>query len=230
MNWQQIIDFWLNQTHTNTSNVSAANQELYLNLAYIDTIDELIKLKVAFLFDEWVTSTVIWQNEYLIEKLWVSPDALNIKTIRNIYIKYSSTDTYHTPADRVNPNVLEYHPDWYADNQPKSEPFFYIADNSFFIFPKPTEAVTGGIEIFVIHDAPAIDSTTTQDNIEVPLSYHKAISYKMREYILDSQGKTNEAEVAAAKWQKEITKVNGVTKPRTSINLQKTMSKLNSFR
>tara|TARA_R110000744_G_scaffold307110_2_gene415317 strand:+ start:3611 stop:3769 length:159 start_codon:yes stop_codon:yes gene_type:complete len=52
----------------------------------------------------------------------------------------------------------------------------------------------------------------------------------MREYILDSQGKTNEAEVAAAKWQKEITKVNGVTKPRTSINLQKTMSKLNSFR
>ncbi len=230
MNWQQIIDFWFDQTHTNKNDVSTDNQNLYLNLAYIDTIDELIKLKVAFLFDEWVTNVVNWQNEYLIEKLWIAPDALNIKTIRKIFIKYSSDDAYHTPADRVNPSILEHHPDWYADNQPKTDPFFYIADNSFFIFPKPTEAVTWGIEIFVIHDAPEIDNTTTQDNIQVPLSYHKAISYKMREYIFNSQGKTNDAEVAAGKWKQEITKVNWVTKPRTSINLQKTRSKLNSFR
>lgn len=230
MNWQQIIDFWFDQTHTNKANVSIDNQRLYLNLAYIDTIDELIKLKVAFLFDEWVTDTVANQNEYLITKLWLEPDALNIKTIRKIFIKYSSTDTYHTPAERVNPSILEYHPDWYKENQPKTEPFFYIADNSFFIFPEPKEPVEWWIEIYVIHDAPQIDETTTEDNIEVPLSYHKAISYKIREYIFSSQWKENEAQLANNKWKQEIIKVNWVTKPRTSINLQKTRTKLNSFR
>jgi hypothetical protein len=31
---------------------------------------------------------------------------------------------------------------WYKDKQSKSDPFYTISDNSFFIFPAPDEAVT----------------------------------------------------------------------------------------
>jgi hypothetical protein len=59
--------------------------------------------------------------------------------IKGLSIKY---DTEFIKAKPETFGNLDKDLTWYETNQPKSEPFYIVSDNSFFVYPKPTEAVT----------------------------------------------------------------------------------------
>ena len=231
MNWQQIIDRSLRLSHTNVANYTTEQAVEDLNLVYQDLVDRIVCIsKWDYFWDTWVTDTVINQSEYLAEKLGIAPDDLDIKKINKVFIKYSSTDTEFTRALYQNPWVLQEHPDYYKTNWSKTSPFFYIQDNSFFIYPAPTEALTWGIEIFVIHKPADIDETTTEENIEIPAQFHKIMADGLKMYIYQSQWKLNEAQVAEQDYEKGIANMVAFIKQRYNQPKKKTISDLNSFR
>ncbi len=126
--------------------------------------------------------------------------------------------------------MLLEHPDYYKDNQSKTTPFFYIQDESFFVYPAPTEAVIWGIEIFVIHKPADIDNTTTETNIEIPAQFHKLISDWLKMYVYQSQGKLNEAQIAEQEYENWIDKMTSFIKQRYNQPLKKTKTNLASYR
>lgn len=231
MNWQQIIDRALRMSHTNSSNYTITQSVEDLNLVYQDVVDRIVSVtKEDKFWDIWVTNTVIWQSEYEAKRLWIEPDDLDIKKINKVFIKYSENDEFHTLAEYVSPTILDKHPDYYKTKQSKTEPFFYIQDESFFIYPAPTEVVTGWIEIFVIHKPADIDESTTEDNIEVPEQFHKVIADGLKMYIYQSQGKLNEAQVAEQDYEKWIANMVAFLKQRYNQKRRKTQSNLNTYR
>jgi len=61
--------------------------------------------------------------------------------IKELYIKYSDTGDF-VKVRSISESSLENTPDYYKINQSEQTPFFYIADNSIFIFPEPKNNVT----------------------------------------------------------------------------------------
>lgn len=231
MNWQQIIDRALRMSHTNVANYNIAQSNEDLNLVYQDLVDRIVSItKWDYFWDIGTSQAVSWQSEYVAEKLGIEPDALDIKKINKVFIKYSADQEYYTQAKYQNPWKLEEHPDYYKDKQSKTEPFFYIQDESFFIYPAPTENVTDWIQIYVIHKPADIDNTSTEDNIEIPAQFHKVIADWLKMYIYQSQGKLNEAQIAEQDYEKWIANMVAFIKQRYNQPIKKTQSNLNTYR
>ena len=231
MDTQAIVDRARRNCHTDSTNYTDAQALEDLNLVYQELVDEIVvNTKGDFFWDKWVTNTVLNQSEYIVEKLWIDPDDLDIKKINKVFIKYSDTDTQFTTVTYQNPGVLIEHPDYYKTNQPKSNPFFYIQDTSIFVYPAPDESITDWLEIFVIHKPADLTLATTEDNIEIPTQFHKLISEWLRPYIFEAARKTNEAMIAQQSYEKGILKMADFMKQRYNQPLKKTFSNVNQFR
>lgn len=230
MNWAQILTRALKQTHTNPVDYTTA--DIDMDIRYQELIDEVVSVwKEDHFWDIWTTDTVIGQNEYIAEKLGISPDDLDIKKVNKVFIKYSSTDQYFTKARYIAPSSLDEHPEYYSINQPVTDPFFYIQDNSIFIYPAPSAIVTGWLELFVIHKPEAIDTTTLEVDIELPIQFHKLISDWLRIDIYLWQGKENEAQAAQTKYNNGIRDMVKFMKQRYNQPIKRTFkNNLNSYR
>ncbi len=232
MNVQDIVNRARRLCHTNDNNYddTAAMQDL--NLVYQELVDEIVvNSKGDFFWDKWETDTDVNQSEYVVEKLWIAPDDLDIKKINKVFIKYTDTQKYWTRVRYQNPTALKKHPDYYKVNQSKSDPFFYIQDTSIFIYPTPDEVITGGLEIFVIHKPAELTISSTEDDIEIPTQFHKLISDWLRPYIFESQRKTNDAVNAQAEYENGIKKMSTFMKQRYNQPITKTfVNNLNLYR
>ena len=177
MNWTAIYNRWLRKAHTNAEDYSSTTADEDIDIVYQELVDYIVNVsKWDWFWDSGITSTVVWQSEYIADKLWIDPNDLDIKKINKVFIKYSSTDTYFTPVAYQNPGTLDKHPDYYKANQSKADPFFYIQDRSIFVYPAPTEIVASGLELYVIHKPKAITTASTEDDIEIPTQFHYLIS------------------------------------------------------
>jgi len=229
MNTQQIIDRALRLTHTNANDYSSWLEDL--NLVYQDMVDEIVvNTKWDYFWDRWLTDTVVYQSEYVAEKLGIAPDDLDIKQINKVFVKFKSTDTYATKLRYQNPWILENHPDWYKVNQPTSDAFFYIQDTSFFIYPAPTEAIEDWLEIFVTHKPAELTLASSQSDIEIPSQFHKVMADGLKTFIYQSQGKLNEAQVAQQDFDRGVDKMVAFMKQRYNQPMKKTISWLDEYR
>ncbi len=231
MNWTQIYNRALRQTHTNAADYSTTIADIDLELRYQELVDEIVSVtEWDYFWDKWVTNTVIWQSEYVAEKLGIAPNDLDIKKINKVFIKYTATQTDFTRVVYQNPGVLEEHPDYYATKQTTDAPFFYIQDNSIFVYPAPTEIVAGGLELFVIHKPAAIDTTSTEGDIEIPTQFHKLISDGLRIDIFLGQGKEVDAQNAQVRYDSGIEDMVSVMKKRYNQPIIKRNVIPNTFR
>ncbi len=231
MDWTQIYNRALRLSNTNANDYTTAQASEDMNIRYQDMVDRIVSItKGDYFWDLGKTDTVVWQSEYVAEKLWISPDDLDIKKVNKVFIKYSSTDEYFTRVEYVSPNTLEQHPDYYKDNQQERNPFFYIQDTSVFIYPAPTEVVTWGIELFVIHKPEAIDTDSTEDDIEISAQFHSIIVLWLVAEIFYSQGKINEANDADAKYEEWIQGMVSFLKARYNQPKKKVITDLKNFR
>lgn len=232
MTWEEIYQRVLRQTHTDTIDYTNADADADIDVRYQELIDAVVSgSKADYFWDRWLTNTVINQSEYLAEKLWIAPDDLDIKRINKVFIKYTATQTDFTPVEYINPTSLTKHPDSYKTSQSTTNPFFYIQDNSIFIYPAPTVAIVGALELFVIHKPSAITTATTEANIELPAQFHKLIADWLRIDVFLSQGKENEAQLAQSIYEKGIRRMVSIMKERYWQAIQKTFkNNLNWFR
>jgi hypothetical protein len=67
---------------------------------------------------------------------------------------------------------LTYDLNWYETNQPASDPFYLLMDNSIFIYPKPTE-----VNQYRIYGITFPKKLIITDTETLPDEYIKAINY-----------------------------------------------------
>lgn len=208
MNLRQIIDRALRLTHTNINDYVDAQSVEDSNLVYQEIVDEIENnVDEDFFWDIWEVDTVIDQSEYVIEKLWVSPNDLDIRKVNKVFIKYDTNATYHTQARFLNPSALDRDLAFFEDTQPTSDPFWYIQDKSIFVYPTSSEVVTDGLRINVIHAPADLDINSAETDIEIPVQFHKVIATGIKQYIYQSQGKLNEQQVAIQDFENEKQKM-----------------------
>lgn len=144
-------------------------------------------------------TTVISQSEYTLPI--ISSGNFNwIPKIESISVKYTE-DWEYIPAREVERTVLLQTHDlsWYEVNQSNGDPIYFIADNSYFIYPAPKEAATNWIKLYGIKSLSDIVATTAEADLfwgKIPTKYHNLISEGMEQFIFATQGKKAEAENA----------------------------------
>lgn len=231
MNWTQIYNRGLRLANTNAVdyNVSQASEDM--ELRHQDLVNRIVSVtREDYFWDVGTTDTVVYQSEYVVEKLGISPDDLDIKKINKVFVKYKSTDTYYTKLLYKSPTNLEHHPDYYKTNQSQNDAFFYIQDKSIFIYPAPEEAITWWLEVYCIHKPAEINTDSSEDEIEIPSEFHRLIAIGLSADIFYLQGKINEANDAEAKYEAGIRDMVAFMKSRYNNPKKKDFSKLNNYR
>ena len=217
-------------SHTNATNYQDADATEDMNYVYQRLVNKIVAItKGDYFWDTGTADTVIWRSEYEAKQLGIDPDDLDIKRVNKVFIKYSDTADY-TQARYQNPWALEKHPSYYSENQSISDPFFYIQDESIFIYPAATEVVTDGWQIYVIHSPADISVSSTEDDIEITKDYHYLISMWMAVEILRNQKNFNEANDVQADFDREVQEMIAFIKQRYNQPVPKDFSKKNNYR
>ncbi len=118
-----------------------------MNVVYHDLESTIVtEVDERFFWDTFVVSSLVAdQTEYTIPDA-TSGNFVGLQKTLGISIKYDGTN--FTKARPSYPETLEHDLTWYAENQDVTDPFFFIADNSYFIFPAPQTTVANGIRLY----------------------------------------------------------------------------------
>jgi|13_taG_2_1085334.scaffolds.fasta_scaffold16025_2 hypothetical protein len=171
-----------------------------LNDGYKDFIDDMKRLLKERRFWTYATEdSVVDQSEYNIETFDAGGQTFDITQIEEVMVKYSDS-TYYTLLKRQDVKSLPKGEDWYADNQPKTDPFYNIRDNSVFVFPKTTEVVSQGIKFNVLYDPVELLIGDTEDAIKIPKRFHRILEQFICARVFQLQGKMQEYQIAEQKY------------------------------
>lgn len=145
------------------------------------------------------TTTVVSQSEYTIPT--ISSGNFNaVPKVESISIMYAIGGDFIPAREIDRQTLLQTHDlSWYEVNQSESDPIYFIADNSVFIYPYPSEAVTNGIKFYGIKSLADIVATTAEADLfggKIPTKYHNLISEGMEQFIFATQWKKAESKAA----------------------------------
>lgn len=177
--------------YTDTSALEDANYRIHQIEDYITSA-----IWEGFFWDILKTdTTVVNQSEYTLPV--ISTGAFNwVPKIENISVMYQTWWEY-IKAREVNRQTLDHDISWYETNQSESDPIYFIADNSYFVFPAPKIAVVNWIKLYWIKSLADVTLTTTYANLfggKIPDKYFYMID--LSEFIKRQQGKDRERELA----------------------------------
>jgi len=181
------------------------------NIIYQDIADTIVNLQEDYFWDYFVADMVNWQNEYTL------PNNLTwdyTELYKSIWIstKYD-IDSKYIKAKRTSPNNLDNDLTYYEDTQSKFSPMYHISDNSYFIYPKPTKAVTSWIKVYWIKTLKDLLITdTVLFAWKIPSKFYSIISLGMLESIYQIRWMINEANNAKQRYElakKEL--INAIT-------------------
>ena len=180
------------RTHSNTQSYSDTIGIMHYNWSYQDVTGDIQLLDEEYFFDYGLGNTVIDQTEYQVKQL-ISPTygTVDITQIKNVLVKYTADQTYFTPVTELGRESLENWTDYYAVYQDINNPVYYIQDNSIWLFPAPTEAVTGGLKVECIIQPPDLLTADTLDKVFVPKRIQRIIEEGMMPFAYEYLGKEN---------------------------------------
>lgn len=213
MTFNQILTLALANTHTKTSQVGATNLATFFNLVYRDLVSTVVKdVGENYFLEIWQLDA---QDETIAKRAngeYTFPVASDsqkgmLKMLR-LAVKPTSDDVYHVPAKEVDIKTLDFDWSYYMENQPKSNPIYFVGDNSFFLAPKfaaaDLPAVPAGnkqLKLYGIASATDLAADAAEITILLPADQHPRIAQGMEQYIYKSRGKKKEAGDALSEYQ-----------------------------
>ncbi len=197
MDVSTIINLARDQTGVNATQFSDAQVLSYLNLIKNNFWSYLVSaLKENYNWDIFRTSTVVNQDEYVFPL--IASDTAWVKKLHSVWITYSweINDLWlidYTPARLIKTSELPYEWNHYVDNQSETDPIYHISDNSIFIAPAPSTAITNWIKITWVKKIIDYEVSTTESNMVIPVDYHDTLLQGVFSYMYQPQGKKQEA-------------------------------------
>lgn len=180
------------RTHSNTQSYPDTIGITHYNWAYQDVTWDIQLLDEEYFFDYGIGDTVIGQAEYQVVEI-ISPTygTVDITQIKNVLVKYTADQTNYINAREVHKESLEYGTDYYETHQSTTDPFFYIQDNSIFLYPAPLEALIWGLKVECIIQPPDLLTADTLDKVFVPKRIQRIIEEWMMPFAYEYLGKEN---------------------------------------
>lgn len=174
--WQQIIDRARRLGYVDSYQYLDADAELDMNIVQEEIASAIItEIWEDFFWEIFFTDLIDWQNEYNLPSN--SNKLLSLSYLPNstttVYRKLDTKYPYELPND-----ISYYETSW--------DEFYYIADGSIFIYPKPTDNITDWLKLYWIKNLNTISKTSTESEIlnwKIPAKYHHIISLWMLEFI-----------------------------------------------
>jgi len=158
----------------------------YLNIEYrrlwqdVAWIDKNYKLRVRN------TNLVSWVSSYALLLPFQAPtQATGQIKIESVFVTYDLSQKYPYRAKLLDWDNLNRAPEWYADNQPKSEPFYIVTDNSIQIFPTPDNSIPNGLQMYSNQRPYDLDATMTEADILIEREYHDIMWKSIIPYVYE---------------------------------------------
>lgn len=172
---------------------SDANAIEDLNVIYHDLENDIVtKIREDYFWDFFITDTVVWQSEYTLPQ-WIWEWWTELEKWDWVFVDYWD---WFVKARRLSQNWLEKDDSYYKDYQSTTDPFYYIKDESLFVFPSPKEAVTWWLKMEWIKWLSDLTISSTEADVfnwKIPVKFHPVIALWMLEYIYQSRWMINEA-------------------------------------
>jgi hypothetical protein len=170
----QLISKAQRQTYSNTSSYPNTDALLDLNNR-LQILYSRIQTEVdeGYFWNYATANTVVSQAEYVTDVV----GSLKINQVDGISVKYKSTDAGYTKLKPVAFESLDFDMAEYATFT--GEPFYFMKDQSIFIFPSPTEAVTSGFKIFSINQPADVTYAGVEADIKLQPRWHQIAVYGM---------------------------------------------------
>jgi len=121
--------------------------------------------------------------------------------VLGISVLPSSTSTTYVKAKEMSIGALPDDLSSYSTEQSSQEPFYVISDNSVFLYPTPSENVTGGLKIYGVADPIDISTGGTEASVKIPLEHHEAIVHGLVYWHFTSQQRTDRANEAKMRYE-----------------------------
>ena len=151
-----------------------------------------------FFFDILTTDLIASQSEY---NLFDDTNDIVVDKLQDVYVKYDATAAQHTKATLVDKDNLDKDLNWYAENQPQSNPIYYVADESVFVYPEGT-AVTGGLQYHATLKLNDLLITATEE--EILIDAPELLADGMLPYIYQKRGLLNEKNDAKVSYENSV--------------------------
>ncbi len=204
---QTIIDRARRLSSTSSKYYSDADAIADLNQVKNDVWSTIVTyVNENMYWQEFFTTPVVGQAEYTLPP--ISSTLTGMKKIKDLKIAYDATPYTGTSvlqyvmAKEISPSTLQYPWSYYEEFQNPKTPLYYVADNSFFIAPTVTTAVTNGIVITGIRNIADYNlTTTTEDDMIIPLDQQELLTYGLIPYIFDMKTMFPESQAAMAKYE-----------------------------
>lgn len=231
MTYNEIITLALSNTHTKAAQVSTTLLASAFNIARTRLASEINQgVGENYFFQIWKRDAIANQQNGEYPYPEADQDSAGAEKISGVLIKPYSTDLYYTPCREVDIKNLPYDWEYYLANQPKSDPIFFIADESIFIAPQFSdtdlpEIPPGNMQIKLNGIAKLIDlaAGATSAAVVIPTSQHHRIAIGMEEWIYKARKMKKEAFDASQQFEVEISKMIDELTNRDNSNLQATL-------
>jgi len=179
MNVQQIIDRARRLAYVSSSQYDDTKAIEDFNVIYSDVVNQInTQVNELYFWDKFITTSVVWQNEYTIPA--------NVSKIDKLLVDGKT----YTEVDK----------NW-LDESVASE-VYYIADESVFIFPTPSTSID--IQIEGVKKAIPLLITDTEESVIVPTEFHYIISQWITSYIYQGRWMLNEKTYSVNGYNLEI--------------------------
>lgn len=189
-----------------TSQLTDANALRYYNDIRDTVIDRIVQEKEDYFYNEFTVDLVIGKREYLLPKRGdLAEDGVTvldgIKKIKNLGIKYSSTETDYSKlrlesSDNLDKDILSY-----SDTV---SPFYVLSDNSVFLYPTPNEDVDAWLIVYAISQPKKVILTDTET---LPDFVKKIILLWMGAKVNEVNRKFDVSSVLQARFDKELSRI-----------------------
>lgn len=153
---------------TNTNSTTATDAKLLacLNERNKQMTIALAKIKGDYQLERSTSDIIANQEEYP-----MPTDCLRLKRLE---AKYDDGDWVRVPFMDINEDSGAQDTETLSENYEKTAPYADIMDNSIFMRPVPTTAVTGGLKLwYVVRPA---DMTLTTETPDTPVELHRTLA------------------------------------------------------
>lgn len=200
----------------------------YYNDSRDIVIDRIVQEKEDFFYNELTVDTVVWQREYTLPKRGdLAEDGITaldgIKKVKEIGIKWKTTDVVYTKIDPKNSDILPYDLLSYSET---NEPFYVLSDSSVFVYPTPTEAINSGMILYSIMQPKKLILT---DNETLSDSISKVVLLGVAQRWFTSQKQYDYAQAAEVSFNKELSRVAISLSGRVQSPKQRTTPNLSNY-
>lgn len=206
---QDIINLALANSHTKAAQVSSSSLLKWFNIIFKDFWNAIVsECGENYFFEIWKTEGIVAENgEYFLPTKDDTSDGM--KKLIAIERKENYQSLVYTKCRKVDLKALPRDWSWYLDNQPASDPIYFLADESAFIAPnyKTTDLEDGGSNLLIkfvgILRCKDLAVTDTLDKIKIDVDFSWIIALGMEEYILKARGRRGEAAESKASYEYE---------------------------